>query len=304
MDVAIRARTKADLALLVWDLPDAQAVSANLQPPKVGAWRSAAFRAHATAYSLVNGMLVGIWAITDSNHLFWPFFPIAGWGVGLGMSAVGARQAQRHKYEKEVRRLERAAQGELAAKPRKKPAAQPELDLPAVPAPPHPTPPRPTPPRPTPPDPTRPDPTRPNPTRVVVMFTDVVDSTRLTMVIGDEDWTRVRARYREMLQDCYQAYGGREVSSQGDGFLARFERPSNAVQCAVEIQTEAGGRSATSSASPPPSASGSTPATPSKSTATSSEPRSTWRHGSPAAPPPTRSWSAKRWPTSSTTGSS
>lgn len=68
------------------------------------------------------------------------------------------------------------------------------------------------------------------------MFTDVVDSTRLTMVIGDEDWTRVRARYRELLRESQEAYRGQEVSSQGDGFLTRFERPGDAVQCAIAFQ--------------------------------------------------------------------
>jgi class 3 adenylate cyclase len=200
MDAALDAPTKGELALLVWDLPDA----ASATPPdtarvKVGAWRSAGFRAHATAYGLVNGMLVGIWGLTDSNHLFWPFFPIAGWGVGLGMNAVGVRAAQRHKYQREVRRLEQPAAAELP----------------------------------------RPDRGgRARPAKVVVMFTDVVDSTRLTMVIGDADWTRVRGRYREMLHDCYRAHRGAEVSSQGDGFLARFERPGDAVQCAIDFQSK------------------------------------------------------------------
>jgi class 3 adenylate cyclase len=208
MDAAVTVPTKGELALLVWDLPDAATVTPPAIPaPRVGAFRSAAFRAHATAYGLVNGMLVGIWAITDSNHLFWPFFPIAGWGVGLGMNAVGTRAAQRHSYEKEVRRLEKAARGELAQNARASvaPAARPD----------------------------RHGGTRP--AKVVVMFTDVVDSTRLTMVIGDEDWTRLRKRYRDLLHDCYRARRGREVSSHGDGFLARFDRPSDAVECAADF---------------------------------------------------------------------
>jgi class 3 adenylate cyclase len=158
-------------------------------------------------------MLVGIWAIADSHDLFWPFFPIAGWGVGLGMNAVGARAAQRHGYEKEVRRLEKAARGELAPK-----APASRGSVPAAP---------------------RPDRSGGiSAAKVVVMFTDVVDSTRLTMVIGDEDWTRVRRRYRDMLHECYRAYRGREVSSQGDGFLGRFDRPADAVQCAIAFQSK------------------------------------------------------------------
>jgi class 3 adenylate cyclase len=68
------------------------------------------------------------------------------------------------------------------------------------------------------------------------MFTDVVDSTRLTEVIGDEEWSRVRARYQALLRSCYGTHGGSEVSAHGDGFLARFGSSSDAVRCGIEIQ--------------------------------------------------------------------
>lgn len=205
MDAALRVPTKGDLALLVWDLPDSGESMGGVPRFRVGAWKNAAFKAHATAYGLVNGMLVGIWAITDVHGLFWPFFPIAGWGVGLGMNAVAVRTTQRHRYEKELRRLERGRdpsalrQGDRAARPPR------QLD-------------------------------GPKSARVTVMFTDVVDSTRLTTVIGDHDWARLRARYRQLLHDCYAANRGSEVNSAGDGFLARFDRPSDAVRCAVAFQ--------------------------------------------------------------------
>jgi class 3 adenylate cyclase len=211
MDAALRVSTRGELALLVWDLPDAAAsLPATTQPPTVGAWKSLPFRLHGTVYGAVNGMLVGIWALTDSNHLFWPFFPIAGWGVGLAAHGVVTRAVQRHAYEKEVRRLEKAANRRLASPPAPALAASTR--------------------------PTRSPHSEPRAAKVVVMFTDVVDSTRLTMVIGDEDWMRVRARYRDLLRASYQGYRGTEVSSQGDGFLARFERPGDAVQCAIDIQ--------------------------------------------------------------------
>ena len=50
------------------------------------------------------------------------------------------------------------------------------------------------------------------------------------------DIGKVRARYRDLLRDSYEAYRGHEVSSQGDGFLTRFERPGDAVQCAIDFQ--------------------------------------------------------------------
>jgi class 3 adenylate cyclase len=201
MAVALQAASRGDLALLVWDLPDTTAAApAVVAGPRVGAWQDFSFRMHSTAYLLTNGMLVGIWELTGGHGLFWPFFPIAGWGIGLAAHGVASRAVQRRRHEKESRRLT-APTLALAG-------ATPQARLGRV-----------------------------RPARVVVMFTDVVDSTRLTMVIGDEDWTRVRRRYREMLHDCYRAYQGREVSSQGDGFLARFDRPADAVGCAVEIQT-------------------------------------------------------------------
>ena len=252
MDAALRAPTRGELALLVWDLPDAaKALPASNPPPTVGAWKDFAFRMHGTVYTAVNGMLVGIWALTDSNHLFWPFFPIAGWGVGLAAHGVATRAIQRHSYEKEVKKLERAANRRLGSPPsaalpggdptdrqdrhdrpdrQNRPDRQDRHGRPDRPG------------RPGaqhghhPPGPPVAAPDQPRTAKVVVMFTDVVDSTRLTMVIGDEDWTRVRARYRDLLRDSYQAYRGQEVSSQGDGFLTRFERPGDAVQCAIDFQ--------------------------------------------------------------------
>lgn len=204
MDLALAAPTVGELAMIAWDLPapDSGAAAAQSDPrPHVSAWRSAWFRSHATAYGLTNGMLVGIWAVTGDGF-FWPFFPIAGWGVGLGMHAVTVRNVQRKKQARAQRKLEKAARTELP-RPSRRSAA---LPAPAV------------------------------RTRAVVMFIDIVDSTRLTAVIGDEDWTRVRARHRELLQRCYESYRGIEVNTAGDGFLARFEGAAEAVQCAVDIQ--------------------------------------------------------------------
>jgi hypothetical protein len=41
------------------------------------------FTAHLLAYVLVNVFLVAIWAVTSDGTLFWPIFPILGWGIGL-----------------------------------------------------------------------------------------------------------------------------------------------------------------------------------------------------------------------------
>lgn len=71
---------------------------------------------------------------------------------------------------------------------------------------------------------------------VAVMFTDIANSTSLTQALGDEEWSRLRARHREMLRQLFAAHDGTEVSAQGDGFLARFAAPAGAVACAIAIQ--------------------------------------------------------------------
>ncbi len=160
-----------------------------------------------TAYVLTNAFLVGTWALTG-HGFFWPFFPIAGWGIALGLHAVGVRAAQRRDQEKE--RDPRVAAGRPAGN-----------QLPGQPM-------------------VRTDDKPPEARRtpVAVMFTDVVNSTRLTALIGDENWTRVRARHREMLGRCYDQHGGQKVNSIGDGFLARFGSVREATLCAIAIQQD------------------------------------------------------------------
>jgi hypothetical protein len=38
-------------------------------------------------YTLINGFLVAIWAVTDLHGFFWPVFPILGWGVAVLLNA-------------------------------------------------------------------------------------------------------------------------------------------------------------------------------------------------------------------------
>ena len=47
------------------------------------------FFSHLSAYVVVNGFLVVIWAFTQGNNggHFWPIWPMAGWGIGLVLHA-------------------------------------------------------------------------------------------------------------------------------------------------------------------------------------------------------------------------
>jgi class 3 adenylate cyclase len=79
---------------------------------------------------------------------------------------------------------------------------------------------------------------------VAVMFSDIVDSTRLAEEVGDEEWTGVVGRYREFVRAAFAGRGGEEVGTQGDGFLAQFPSPADAVLCAIDIQRDVEGAAA------------------------------------------------------------
>jgi class 3 adenylate cyclase len=71
-----------------------------------------------------------------------------------------------------------------------------------------------------------------------VMFVDIVESTRLAEELGDDEWTQILTRYRELVRALFAARGGEEVGTQGDGFLAKFPGPADSVLCAVDIQRD------------------------------------------------------------------
>lgn len=71
---------------------------------------------------------------------------------------------------------------------------------------------------------------------VVVMFTDICDSTAENERLGDEAWHEVLRRYRDAVRAAVGARGGSEIATAGDGFLICFDSPSDAVLAAVDIQ--------------------------------------------------------------------
>ncbi|HET6745277.1 MAG TPA: adenylate/guanylate cyclase domain-containing protein [Candidatus Limnocylindria bacterium] len=75
-------------------------------------------------------------------------------------------------------------------------------------------------------------------TRVVraFMFTDIVDSTRLAEVMGDEAWDRVTRTHDQLLRSAVAEQGGEEVKATGDGFFFAFAGADQAIEAAVAIQ--------------------------------------------------------------------
>jgi class 3 adenylate cyclase len=72
-----------------------------------------------------------------------------------------------------------------------------------------------------------------------VLFTDIVGSTRIAAELGDARWLELRAAHDELVRRNLSVFRGSEVTTTGDGFLATFDGPVRAVQCAVRIRDAA-----------------------------------------------------------------
>ena len=79
---------------------------------------------------------------------------------------------------------------------------------------------------------------RPMANRVLatVLFTDIVDSTRVAAELGDARWQVCLATHTRLTAIEVTGFGGRIVRSTGDGILATFDGPTRAVRCAQAIQ--------------------------------------------------------------------
>jgi class 3 adenylate cyclase len=81
--------------------------------------------------------------------------------------------------------------------------------------------------------------TRPTrtPTRALatVVFTDIVGSTRQAVDLGDEAWRARLARHDDLTRQHVEDHDGRVVKSTGDGALATFDDPEDAIAAAQDL---------------------------------------------------------------------
>jgi class 3 adenylate cyclase len=68
------------------------------------------------------------------------------------------------------------------------------------------------------------------------MFTDIVKSTDLVGVIGDEAWEDLLAWHDQTLRSLFASHGGEVAHHTGDGFFVAFEDAASAVSSAVAVQ--------------------------------------------------------------------
>jgi len=68
-----------------------------------------------------------------------------------------------------------------------------------------------------------------------VLFTDVVDSTRLAESLGDRRWRELVGEHHRIVRGELVRFRGREIDNAGDGFLAAFDGPARALRAAQAI---------------------------------------------------------------------
>jgi class 3 adenylate cyclase len=68
-----------------------------------------------------------------------------------------------------------------------------------------------------------------------VLFTDIVGSTQKAATVGDRRWHDLLDGHNAVVRLAIARSRGREIGTQGDGFLATFDGPARGVQCARAI---------------------------------------------------------------------
>ena len=65
-----------------------------------------------------------------------------------------------------------------------------------------------------------------------IMFTDIVGSTERAAQLGDGRWRNLLDNHDTLVRHELERFGGFEVNTAGDGFVASFPSPSAAIACA------------------------------------------------------------------------
>ena len=71
---------------------------------------------------------------------------------------------------------------------------------------------------------------------VAILFSDIQGSTELNEKLGDKQWVKLLQRHDAVVRSAIQRHEGHVVKTQGDGFMAAFTTPEQAVRCAIAIQ--------------------------------------------------------------------
>ena len=70
---------------------------------------------------------------------------------------------------------------------------------------------------------------------VSLLFCDIEGSTKINRQLGDDEWVRVIRAHDQVVERTVRRHHGKVVKTQGDGFMAAFRTPMDAVSTAVAL---------------------------------------------------------------------
>ena len=69
-----------------------------------------------------------------------------------------------------------------------------------------------------------------------LLFSDIVDSTATATRLGDARWHDLLSVHYHQAQDAIDRFGGRRITTTGDGMLASFDAAAAAVRCSLALR--------------------------------------------------------------------
>jgi class 3 adenylate cyclase len=73
---------------------------------------------------------------------------------------------------------------------------------------------------------------------LTVLFTDIVGSTERAREVGDRRWRELLDAHDRLARELVHREGGRLVKTTGDGILAIFDGPGQAIRCGAALREE------------------------------------------------------------------
>jgi class 3 adenylate cyclase len=70
-----------------------------------------------------------------------------------------------------------------------------------------------------------------------LVFTDIAGSTDRAAQLGDQRWRDLLDRHDQSVRSQIGRFGGREVKTVGDGFVATFDTPGRAIEFALAVRS-------------------------------------------------------------------